>query len=48
MDKLWTDFANSLWHDWRGDGHTEDRLLMTKWQAAFLETWKLQANLEKV
>lgn len=45
MDKLWTDFANSLWHDWRGDGHTEDRLLTTKWQATFLETWKLQAPL---
>ncbi|RJE85163.1 hypothetical protein D3P07_21585 [Paenibacillus sp. 1011MAR3C5] len=45
MDKLWTDFANSLWHDWRGDGHSEDQLLKPDWQAAFLESWKLRAPL---
>ncbi|MFF2886162.1 CGNR zinc finger domain-containing protein [Paenibacillus sp. NPDC057967] len=43
MDELWTDFANSLWHDWRGDGHSEDRLLKPEWQTALLESWELHA-----
>lgn len=43
MDELWMDFTNSLWHDWKGDGHAEDRLLKPEWQASFLESWKLRA-----
>lgn len=43
METLWTDFVNSNWHDWRGSGRSEDRLLLPSWQDAFLKTWKLEA-----
>lgn len=36
MERLWTDFANSLWHDWKGEGRSEDRLFASKWQQHFL------------
>lgn len=26
MDRLWTDFVNSDYHDWRGGDRSEDRL----------------------
>lgn len=43
MDELWIDFSNSLWHDWKGDGHKEDRLLEAEWQAEFLNRRRLTA-----
>ncbi|MFD0694607.1 CGNR zinc finger domain-containing protein [Paenibacillus sp. GCM10027628] len=43
METLWTDFVNSEWHDWRGSGRSEDRLVLSTWQGAFLDTWKLAA-----
>ncbi|MBD0382423.1 CGNR zinc finger domain-containing protein [Paenibacillus sedimenti] len=43
MDTLWTDFVNSEWHDWRGSGRSENRLVLTAWQDAFLDKWKLEA-----
>lgn len=43
MDLLWTDFLNSLWHDWRGGGQTEDRLDEAEWLSDFLREWHLKA-----
>ncbi|MDQ6421512.1 CGNR zinc finger domain-containing protein [Paenibacillus sp. LHD-117] len=43
MELLWIDLADSLWHDWKGDGHAEDRLESREWQAAFLERNRLSA-----
>ncbi|MCM3128825.1 MULTISPECIES: CGNR zinc finger domain-containing protein [unclassified Paenibacillus] len=40
MERIWTDFANSLWHDWKGHGQSEDRLMQTKWQQFFLERYQ--------
>lgn len=43
MSELWIDYANSLWHDWKGDGHAADRLLKPEWQASFLKRYDLSA-----
>ncbi|WP_433744127.1 CGNR zinc finger domain-containing protein [Paenibacillus amylolyticus] len=43
MDRLWTDFVNSDYHDWRGGDRSEDRLGKADWQRDFLDRWKLQA-----
>lgn len=43
MDRLWTDFVNSDYHDWRGGDRSEDRLGKADWQRDFLARWKLQA-----
>ncbi|RIX48743.1 zf-CGNR multi-domain protein [Paenibacillus nanensis] len=43
MSELWIDYANSLWHDWRGDGHAIDKLPQPEWQSAFLQKHRLTA-----
>lgn len=43
MDRLWTDFVNSDYHDWRGGDRSEDRLGKASWQLDFLERWQLNA-----
>ncbi|MCP1427367.1 putative RNA-binding Zn ribbon-like protein [Paenibacillus xylanexedens] len=43
MDRLWTDFVNSDYHDWRGGDRSEDRLGKASWQQDFLERWQLNA-----
>ncbi|WP_338706268.1 CGNR zinc finger domain-containing protein [Paenibacillus amylolyticus] len=43
MDRLWTDFVNSDYHDWRGGDRSEDRLGKASWQRDFLERWQLNA-----
>ena len=45
MDLLWTDFLNSDYHDWRGDGRDEDRLDRPDWLPGFLAQWQLSAPL---
>lgn len=45
MDLLWTDFLNSMWHDWRGSGRSEDRLEKPAWLERFTATWNLNAPL---
>lgn len=43
MDRLWTDFVNSDYHDWRGGERSEDRLGNVSWQQDFLNRWQLEA-----
>ncbi|WP_440109227.1 CGNR zinc finger domain-containing protein [Paenibacillus sp. QZ-Y1] len=43
MDRLWTDFVNSDYHDWRGGDRSEDRLGKSSWQQDFLNRWQLHA-----
>ncbi|PQP81755.1 hypothetical protein C0Q44_18900 [Paenibacillus sp. PCH8] len=43
MDRLWTDFVNSDYHDWRGGDRSEDRLGNLNWQQGFLNRWQLSA-----
>jgi predicted RNA-binding Zn ribbon-like protein len=43
VELLWTDFLNSVWSDWRGSGHSEDRLDKPEWLAAFLNSRGLSA-----
>ncbi|MFZ5818036.1 MAG: CGNR zinc finger domain-containing protein [Bacillota bacterium] len=43
MELLWTDFLNTEWHDWRGTGHSEDRLEQPESLRRFLEAWHLAA-----
>lgn len=43
VSELWVDYANSLWHDWRGDGHVTDKLSQSEWQANFLQRHRLSA-----
>jgi predicted RNA-binding Zn ribbon-like protein len=43
VSELWIDYANSLWHDWKGDGHVVDRLAQPEWQASFLQRHRLSA-----
>ncbi|OMF05589.1 hypothetical protein BK129_16600 [Paenibacillus amylolyticus] len=45
MDRLWTDFVNSDYHDWRGGDRSEDRLGQASWQQDFLERWQLNASV---
>ncbi|MFJ2043185.1 CGNR zinc finger domain-containing protein [Paenibacillus taichungensis] len=45
MDRLWTDFVNSDYHDWRGGDRSEDRLGKTEWQQGFLKQWQLNASV---
>ncbi|KAA8745232.1 MULTISPECIES: CGNR zinc finger domain-containing protein [Paenibacillus] len=45
MDRLWTDFVNSDYHDWRGGDRSEDRLGKANWQQEFLDRWQLQASV---
>ncbi|PIH60425.1 CGNR zinc finger domain-containing protein [Paenibacillus sp. LK1] len=45
MDRLWTDFVNSDYHDWRGGNRSEDRLGKAEWQQAFLKQWQLNASV---
>ncbi|GAS82270.1 CGNR zinc finger domain-containing protein [Paenibacillus amylolyticus] len=45
MDRLWTDFVNSDYHDWRGGDRSEDRLGKAGWQQDFLDRWQLQASV---
>ncbi|OXM16160.1 CGNR zinc finger domain-containing protein [Paenibacillus herberti] len=35
---IWKDFLNSLWHDWRGSGASEDRLESPSWRSHFLSS----------
>ncbi|MGQ8871927.1 CGNR zinc finger domain-containing protein [Paenibacillus sp. TSA_86.1] len=43
MDRLWTDFVNSDYHDWRGGERSEDRMGNVSWQQDFLNRWNLGA-----
>ncbi|UPK46957.1 CGNR zinc finger domain-containing protein [Paenibacillus pabuli] len=43
MDRLWTDFVNSDYHDWRGGDRSEDRLGKGAWQQGFIKQWQLHA-----
>ncbi|MEC0125291.1 CGNR zinc finger domain-containing protein [Paenibacillus pabuli] len=43
MDRLWTDFVNSDYHDWRGGDRSEDRLGKKEWQQRFLDEWEMSA-----
>jgi len=43
IQALWSDFLNSQWHDWRGSGRSEDRLLLPTWQTRYLDTYGLFA-----
>lgn len=43
MDLLWTHFLNSMWHDWRGSGTSEDRLNRPDWLPKFLRHWGITA-----
>nr|WP_154893096.1 CGNR zinc finger domain-containing protein [Paenibacillus xylanexedens] len=45
MDRLWTDFVNSDYHDWRGGDRSEDRLGKAGWQQDFLNRWQLEAQV---
>ncbi|MGC5772278.1 CGNR zinc finger domain-containing protein [Paenibacillus pabuli] len=45
MDRLWTDFVNSDYHDWRGGDRSEDKLGKMEWQQWFLEQWKMSASV---
>ncbi|WP_338587185.1 CGNR zinc finger domain-containing protein [Paenibacillus sp. Y5S-9] len=45
MDRLWTDFVNSDYHDWRGGDRSEDRLGKANWQQDFLDRWQLHASV---
>ncbi|KGP80809.1 MULTISPECIES: CGNR zinc finger domain-containing protein [unclassified Paenibacillus] len=45
MNRLWTDFVNSDYHDWRGGDRSEDRLGKTEWQEAFIKQWQLNAPI---
>ncbi|MDQ0655789.1 ABATE domain-containing protein [Paenibacillus sp. W2I17] len=45
MDRLWTDFVNSDYHDWRGGDRSEDRLGKASWQQDFLDRWQLNASV---
>lgn len=45
MERLWSDFLNSEWHDWRGSGKSGDRLEQAKWQEYFLSSWGLKATV---
>ncbi|MCK6076888.1 CGNR zinc finger domain-containing protein [Paenibacillus silvae] len=45
MDRLWTDFVNSDYHDWRGGDRSEDRLGKASWQQDFLNRWQLEATV---
>jgi predicted RNA-binding Zn ribbon-like protein len=41
---LWDDFLNSLHHDWRGDGATDDRLDNPKWLDQWVEKHQLSVD----
>lgn len=41
MELLWTDFLNSLWHDWRGSGRSEDGLDKPGWLLKFVADQRL-------
>lgn len=45
MDLLWTDFLNSMWHDWRGSGRSEDRLYNPEWLEEFTKEWQLHSPI---
>ncbi|SEK64723.1 ABATE domain-containing protein [Paenibacillus sp. OK003] len=45
MDRLWTDFVNSDYHDWRGRDRSEDKLGKTEWQQGFIKQWQLNASV---
>jgi predicted RNA-binding Zn ribbon-like protein len=40
----WLDLLNSDWHDHRGSGRREDRLLDPRWLSAFLKRWGLKTG----
>ncbi|WP_211745837.1 CGNR zinc finger domain-containing protein [Paenibacillus sp. Marseille-Q4541] len=46
MDRLWTDYANSKWRDWKGDGHTEEELFDEQWQHSFLNRYSFVLEKE--
>lgn len=43
MSKLWTDFCNSKWHDWRGSGKSTDHLDNPAYLTKFLSSVQLSA-----
>lgn len=46
MEFVCLDFLNSDWHDYRGTGRSEDRLLRPAWMEKFLQRWGLQVAQE--
>ncbi|SDT49532.1 Putative stress-induced transcription regulator [Paenibacillaceae bacterium GAS479] len=42
---IWKDFLNSLWHDWRGSGASEDRLESPSWRSHFLSSYGYSDDL---
>lgn len=46
MDAMFLDFLNSDWHDYRGTGHSEDRLEDGAWVRQFLARWGLSSEAE--
>ncbi len=48
METLWQDLVNTDWHDYRGTGRDEDRLLRPGWIGQLLEHWGMQQVHEPV
>jgi predicted RNA-binding Zn ribbon-like protein len=44
MNTLWLDLLNSDWHDYKGSGRHEDRLLKDAWLINFLAPWRSSLN----
>lgn len=44
MEFIFIDFLNSHWHDWRGSGRQEDRLLKPEWWEEFFANWGIKAD----
>ena len=38
------DFLNSHWHDWRGTGRQEDRMLKPEWWEIFFTNWGIEID----
>lgn len=49
VEPLWADLINSDWHDHRGSGRREDRLLDDRWLRRFLERagWRGRLPVER-
>lgn len=45
MDRMWTDFLNSDYHDWKEGKHDQDKLPLSSWQQHFLEQHQLIADV---
>ncbi len=43
-EESWSDLLNSDWHDYRGTGKQEDRLINPKWRKGFLRRWGIDLS----